>query len=118
MAYGPQIPGLDRRGGVNLAAPGAIGGTTADSGAFTTLSASNTLAVTNATTLTGGLNLPGGSSLLSTTSGLTDYKVTPSGTSMTLGTEGPGVQSTPIAWFSFYDGNYGQVYFPVWGNPP
>ena len=100
---------------VNLAAPGAIGGTTAGAGAFTTLTASSTLGVTGATTLTGGLNLPGGSSLLTTTSGLTDY----SGSStMTLGfNNAPSVNTTPIAWFSFTDAAYGQVYFPVWGNP-
>lgn len=38
-----------------FAAPGAIGGTTPSSGAFTTLSASSTLAVTGVGTLTGGL---------------------------------------------------------------
>jgi len=39
----------------NPAAPGAIGGTTPATGAFTTLSGTGTLAVTGATTLTGNL---------------------------------------------------------------
>ena len=43
MGYGPQIPGLDRGANVNLAAPGAIGGTTAGTGAFTTVSGTSTL---------------------------------------------------------------------------
>ena len=100
---------------VNLAAPGAIGGTTAGSGAFSTLTASSTLGVTGATTLTGGLNLPGGSSLLTTTSGLTDYQ---GSSTLTLGTNGPSVYGPgPIAWFRFNDADAGTVYFPVWGNP-
>ena len=101
---------------VNLAAPGPIGATTAGAGAFASLTASGTLAVTQGTTLTGGLNLgPQSGSLLLTTSGLTDYRAS---TSMSLGTEGPSVNYTPIAWFSFTDANFGPVYFPVWGNPP
>ena len=119
MGYGPQIPGLDKSGSsVNLAAPGAIGGTTAGSGAFTTLTASSTLAVTAGTTLTGGLNLgPQGGSLLTTTSALTDHQAS---ATLTLGTNGPsGIYgSGPIAWFSFTDAFYGTVYFPVWGAPP
>jgi hypothetical protein len=85
-----------------------------------TVSCGSTLAVTNATTLTGGLYLgPQSGSLLTTTSGLTDHKVTLSGATLTLGTEGPTVYgSGPIAWFSFNDADYGAVYFPVWGNPP
>lgn len=99
---------------VNLAAPGAIGGTTAGAGAFSTLTASGTLAVTQATTLTGGLTLPGGSNLLQT-NGLTDYT---GSSTLTLGSTGPFVNSTPVAWFSFTDTNFGSVYFPVWGQPP
>ena len=102
---------------VNLAAPGAIGGTTAGAGAFTTLTASGTLAVTSGTTLTGGLNLaPQYGSLLTTTSGLYDYQGT---STLTLGSNGPSVYgSGPIAWFSFNDASLGPVYFPVWGAPP
>ena len=120
MGYGPQIPGLDRGANVNLAAPGPIGGTSANSGAFTTLTASSTLGVTEATTLTGGLNLgPQSGALLTTTSALTDYKVLSGGATLTLGTEGPSVYgSGPIAWFRFTDAAYGHVYFPVWGSPP
>jgi hypothetical protein len=85
-----------------------------------TVSCGSTLAVTSATTLTGGLNLgPQSGSLLTTTSGLTDYKATSGGATLTLGTEGPSVYGPgPIAWFSFTDAFLGPVYFPVWGSPP
>ena len=93
---------------VNLAAPGAIGGTTAGSGAFTTLTASSTLAVTLGTTLTGGLNLPGGSYLLSTTSGLTNGS---GGFSGTL-TNAPD-QGNPSKWIAIND-NGTSRYIPTW----
>jgi len=82
-----------------------------------TVSCGSTLAVTLGTTLTGGLNLgPQSGQLLTTTSALTDH----SGSStLTLGTQGPSVYGPgPVAWFSFTDAVYGQVYFPVWGAPP
>jgi hypothetical protein len=117
MAYGPQIPGLDKSGGgVNLAAPGAIGGTTAGSGAFTTLTASGTLAVTGATTLTGELTLGGVSSVLFRTSNtMPDQQ---GYTSVSLTSNGPsGVYSTPVKWIAYEDGGY-TYYLPAWGLPP
>ena len=121
MAYGPQIPGLDKGGGsVNLAAPGAIGGTTAGSGAFTTLTASGTLAVTGATTLTDMLYAnygitTNGQDLLTTSAALSDYS---GSTTLNLGGAGPNVNSTPILWIKINDAFYGPLYMPVWGNPP
>jgi hypothetical protein len=122
MGYGPQIPGLDKSGGgVNLAAPGPIGGTTAGSGAFTTLTASSTLAVTAGTTLTGRLTLGnGGGSLFAVDSGtLNDMS---GSATLTLGTNGPssGVSGPgPIRWVRIIDTYWGQDYYmPLWGNPP
>ena len=82
-----------------------------------TVSCGSTLAVTLGTTLTGGLNLgPLSGQLLTTTSALTNYAAS---ATLTLGTQGPSVYGPgPIAWFSFTDAVYGQVYFPVWGAPP
>jgi len=121
MAYGPQIPGLDKGGsGVNLAAPGAIGGTTAGSGAFTELTASSNLAVTGSTTLTNMLYAnygitTNGQDLLITSAALSDY----SGSStLNLGSNGPNVNATPIAWIKINDAFYGSLYMPVWGSPP
>jgi fibronectin-binding autotransporter adhesin len=58
MGYAPQIPGLDKSGSVNLAAPGPIGGTTPAAGAFTTLTSSST--ITQSTTVTRGSTTTGG----------------------------------------------------------
>jgi hypothetical protein len=82
-----------------------------------TVSCGSTLAVTLGTTLTGGLNLgPQSGQLLTTTSPLTDHS---NSSTLTLGTQGPSVSGPgPVAWFSFTDALYGQVYFPVWGDPP
>jgi hypothetical protein len=116
MAYGPQIPGLDKSGGgVNLAAPGAIGGTTAGSGAFTTLTASNTLAVTQATTLSGALTLGvPGDYLLTTTSSI--FQHTGSATA-TLGINNSPGYGEPIKWIAINDNN--SIYFlPLWSPPP
>ena len=66
MGYGPQIPGLDRSGGVDLASPGAIGGTTASTGAFTTV----TLPV-NSANYVPTLNLGGNKGLIAETNYVT-----------------------------------------------
>lgn len=99
----------------NPAAPGAIGGTTAGSGAFTTLTASNTLAVTNATTLTGALTLGvPGDYLLSTTN--TIFEHSGSGTA-TLGTSNSPGYGDPIKWIAINENN--TIYFlPLWSTPP
>lgn len=105
---------------VNLAAPGAIGGTTAGSGAFTTLTASDTLAVTGATTLSNTLYAnygitTNGQDLLTTSAALSDYSAS---STLTLGNTGPNVNSTPVAWIKINDAFYGSLYMPVWGAPP
>lgn len=116
MAYGPQIPGLDRSGGVNLAAPGAIGGTTAGTGAFTTLTASSTLAVTGATTLTGELTLGGGTDLLRTNSSLSTYSGGSS--NISFGSSQPDLQyATDPIWIRVYIG-YNSYYLPLWSTAP
>ena len=120
MAYGPQIPGLDRSGGVNLAAPGPIGATTAGTGAFTELTASGNLGVTGQTTLTNMLYAnygitTNGQDLLTTSAALSDYSQS---TTMNLGSAGPSVASTPVAWIKINDAVRGPLYIPVWGNPP
>ena len=104
---------------VNLAAPGAIGGTTAGSGAFATLTASSTLAVTAGTTLTGGLTLPGGANLVKVNNSLSYYN---GSATLTLGNNGPSSLIDgpgPIYWIRIYDDYFGRpLYFPVWGQEP
>jgi hypothetical protein len=103
---------------VNLAAPGAIGGTTAGSGAFTTLTASETLAVTQGTTLSGlltangGITTNGGSVLLNTNQSLSG--ATLSFSSMGLGL-GPDTLNSgePTKWIAIYD-NGTTRYIPTW----
>ena len=105
----------------NPAAPGAIGGTTAGSGAFTTLTASGTLAVTSTTTMTGrltangGITVDGGTNLLTTNTSLTDYT---SGTSVSFTSNAPsGVYSNPVKWIAIDDA--GTTYdLPLFGPPP
>jgi len=109
---------------VNLAAPGAIGGTTAGSGAFTTLTASHTLAVTQGTTLTGvlvangGITVVGGTNLLTTNSALTDHSAS---TSLTLGSSGPNVYTgdttAPSKWIAIHDDGTTR-YIPTWHDSP
>ena len=105
---------------VNLAAPGAIGATTAGSGAFSTLTVGGTLAVTQGTTLTGGLNLgPLGGGLLTTTSSLSDYS---SSSSLNLGTTGPSITTYytaggPTKWIAINDDGTTR-YIPTWHDDP
>ena len=121
MAYGPQIPGLDKSGGgVNLAAPGAIGGTTAGSGAFTTLTASSTLAVTGATTLTGlltangGITVVGGNALLTTNTSLTGNSGSNTAT-LYYNTDSP-VSGEPTKWITINDNGTSRC-IPTWTFP-
>jgi len=65
---------------LNLATPGAIGGTTPAAGAFTTLAASSTLAVTGATTLSSTLGVTGVTTLKKTVQTVTAYTPDAAGT--------------------------------------
>ena len=103
---------------VNLAAPGAIGGTTAGSGAFTTLTASSTLAVTSTTTMTGrltangGITVVGGYYLLTTNSALTGNLGGGGGTLTNAPDSGD-----PTKWIAIND-NGTERYIPTWELPP
>jgi len=103
---------------VNLAAPGAIGGTTAGSGAFTTLTASSTLAVTTTTTMTGrltangGITVVGGLVLLTTNSALSDNSQSNTATL----TNSPGT-GNPTKWIAI-DDHGTERYIPTWTIDP
>ena len=102
---------------VNLAAPGAIGGTTAGSGAFSALTASDTLAVTNATTLTGALTLGvPGDYLLSTTNTIFTHS---GSNTATLGTADAPGNGNPAKWIAINENN-SIYYLPLWSSmaPP
>jgi len=99
---------------VNLAAPGAIGGTTAGSGAFTMLTVNNMLGVTQATTLSGGLTV-GGSSyepIISTNYTLYDW----AGSSVGTLTNAP-YSGNPTKWIGISDAGVTR-YIPTWEPPP
>jgi len=97
-----------------LTTPGAIGGTTAGSGAFTTLTASSTLAVTSTTTMTGlltangGITVVGGSYLLTTNSALGSLAGSNTGTLTNAPSSG-----NPAKWISIND-NGTVRYIPTW----
>ena len=100
---------------VNLAAPGAIGGTTAGSGAFTTLTASGTLAVTGATTLTGLLTLGGGADLLASAS-VTTYSG--SSSNIGFGSSQPDLEyATSPIWIRVNIAS-NTYYLPLWSTAP
>jgi hypothetical protein len=100
---------------VNLAAPGAIGGTTAGAGAFTTLTASNTLAVTQGTTLSGALTLGvPGDYLLTTTTSIFAHS---GSNTATIGTSNSPAIGDPAKWIAIYD-NGTNYYLPLWSFFP
>ena len=102
---------------VNLAAPGPIGGTTAGSGAFTTLTASDTLAVTQGTTLSGlltangGITTNGGNNLLTTNQALNSYSGSSSAT-LYYNYDAPA-GGEPSKWIAIND-NGTTRYIPTW----